>query len=184
MNTLHSTKFKKNQIIIIKKYNYKQLKPIIRSTTPNTTLLQNNQYTNQNLLSLLTTHKYLHKNFLLININHLIPHTIHKKILTFNSNKTIITYINHNHPINTNNIKIQLQNNNIHIHKINKQLTQFNQKYIKITQYTTNTIPQYLQTTNKILSNINTPKTIIKIILKQITTNTNPPTIYNTSNYH
>jgi len=183
LNTLRSAGFTDDQIVVVGGCDYDLLEPIVRRVCPGATLLNNPRFTDQNLLSLLTARDYLHDGFLVVNVDHLMPHAIHRKILAVDANQPVVACVDNDRPIGDDDMKVQLKDDGVHIQAISKQLTTFDRGYIGMTRCTAAAIPQYLQTADQVLEEVGAPKAVVEMILARLATTNMAPSIYDASGH-
>jgi len=183
LDTLRAAGFPEDRIVVVGGCDYELLEPIVRRVSPKATLLHNPRYTDQNLLSLLTARDYLHDGFLVVNVDHLMPHVIHRKMLEFEPGASVVACVDNDRPIGDDDMKVQLQDDGLHIRAISKQLTHFDRGYIGMTRCSADSIPRYLQTADEVLSEIGAQKAVVEMILAKLATTDTPPAICDASGH-
>jgi len=181
--TLQNAGFEQERIVVVGGCDYDKLAPLVRATAPRATLLHNPRYTDQNLLSLLTARDYLHDGFLVVNVDHLMPHAIHRRMMTFDPSEPVVACVDNDRSLTDDDMKVALQDDGRHIRSISKQLTAFERGYIGMTRCTAQAIPRYLSTADEVLAEIGPLKAVVEMILGKMATTSQPPAVCDASGF-
>ncbi len=151
VDTLRAAGFADEQLVIVGGFQYVELADIVAKVAPKATLLENREYRQQNLLTLLTARDYLSDGFLLVNVDHLMPSAIHKRML--NHAGPVVACTESGRELADDEMKVAL-NDDGDLMAISKQLTEFDVGYIGMTCCHASAVPQYLAAADAVLAKV------------------------------
>lgn len=165
IETLRLAGFDDNKLVIVGGFDHSGVADIVAQLAPNATLLENTNYRQQNLLTLLTARDVLKDGFLLVNVDHLMPTAIHKRMLSHTG--PLVACVESGRELADDEMKVALDSNG-NLMAISKQLTQFDVGYIGMTRCDADAVPMYLAAADIVLTKVGAQRAVVEMVLGQL----------------
>jgi len=165
IDTLRAAGFTDDQLVIVGGFQFEGVAEIAQEMAPKATLLENRDYRQQNLLTLLTAREHLTDGFLLINVDHLMPSAIHRRMLAHSGQ--VVACVESGRELADDEMKVALDSDG-QLMAISKQLTDFDVGYIGMTCCRKEAVPQYLAAADVVLAKVGPQRAVVEMILGQL----------------
>ncbi len=165
IHCLRAAGFCDDRLVIVGGFEYERLAPLVSAEAPQATLCENTEYHHQNLLSLLSARDYLAQGFLLINVDHLMPPSVHLRML--DAAAPVVACVESGRTLADDEMKVKL-NENGGLQAISKMLTEFDLGYIGMTRVRAGAVAAYLDAADAVLAGIGPEKAVVEMVLGQL----------------
>jgi choline kinase len=162
LRTLERAGFKPDEVVVVTGCDGDRVAEAVRAENPQATVLHNDRFTDQNLLSLLTARTKLSAGFLLVNVDHLMPHAVHQKLMA--APGTVVAAVDTDRTLTDDDMKVS-RGPDGRIAAISKQLTEWDCGYIGMTRVDASMVEHYLATADRVLSKIGAKKAVVEMVL-------------------
>ena len=178
--TLRSAGFEPNRIVVVTGCDGERVGDLARSAMAGITVVHNPEFHHQNLLSLLAARHLLGGGFLLLNVDHLMPHAIHSRLVAHPS--VLCGAVDADRPLTTDDMKVKLDERG-RIAEISKQLEDFDRGYIGMTRCRAEAVDRYLIAADAVLADIGPEKAVVEMILARLAKTDHPPAVCDCSGF-
>ena len=144
---------------------YERVGPLVAREAPNATLVRNDAFHHQNLLSLLSARELLAEGFLLVNVDHLMPWAIHRRMVEHPAD--VVAATDQDRPVGADDMKVRLDASG-RIAAISKQLDTWDRGYIGMTRVRAAAVTSYLETADAVLADIGPERSVVEMVLARI----------------
>lgn len=165
IHCLRAAGFSDDRLVIVGGFEYERLAPLVAREAPQATLCENTQYHHQNLLSLLSARDYLSDGFLLLNVDHLMPPSVHQRMLSMAA--PVVACVESGRTLAGDEMKVKL-NADGGLSAISKTLTEFDLGYIGMSRIRAGAVSAYLDAADAVLAEIGPERAVVEMVLGQL----------------